>query len=59
MTLQERVNKFLSELGVPVTVFAKKVNLSARSIYAWRRGDLILSNTSLQRIEQHITKYGF
>lgn len=59
MTLIERVNNFLAEMGVPMTVFAKKVNLSTRAIYAWRQGDLILSNATLSRISDYLNKYGF
>ena len=59
MMLTERVSKFLAEMGVPMTVFAAKVKLSTRAIYAWKKGDLILSDASLKRIEDHLSKYGF
>ena len=59
MLLKERVSKFLAEMGVPMTVFAAKVNLSTRAIYAWKKGDLVLSSASLKRIDEYLTKYNF
>lgn len=59
MMLTERVSKFLAEMGVPMTVFAAKVKLSTRAIYAWKKGDLVLSSASLKRIDDYLTKYRF
>ncbi len=59
MKLQERVNNFLSELGVPLTVFSKKVNLSASAIRSWQKGTLNLSDSALERIDEYLSKYGF
>lgn len=59
MTLIERTNKFLDELGVTVTAFARRVRLSPQAIYGWRGGRLVLSDASLKRIEDHLSKYGF
>lgn len=59
MLLTERVSNFLTEMGVPMTVFAAKVKLSTRAIYAWRKGDLYLSDGARKRIDDYLTKYGF
>lgn len=59
MTLIERCNKFISELGTPVTVFCKKVQISVRTYYAWRNGELKLSDPTTARIDNYISKYGF
>ena len=59
MTLIERTNKFLDELGVTVAAFARRVRLSPQAIYGWRGGRLVLSDASLKRIEDHLSKYGF
>lgn len=59
MSLKERCKKMLEELGIPVTVFCRKVNISASAYYAWHRGTIDLSASTLARVEKYITKYGF
>lgn len=59
MLLTERVSNFLTEMGVPMTVFAAKVKLSTRAIYAWKKGDLVLSSAALKRIDEYLSKYRF
>lgn len=59
MTLIERSKKFLDEMEIPMTVFARKVSLSPQAIYSWRSGKLILSDAALKRIDDYLTKYGF
>lgn len=59
MKLQERVNNFLSELGVPLTVFSKKVSLSTAAIRNWQKGILNLSDNACKRIDEYLSKYGF
>lgn len=59
MDLIKRCNRFLTELGVPVTVFARNVHLSPQSIYEWRKQKLKLSDLALQRIDDYLAKYGF
>jgi hypothetical protein len=57
--LEQRVKRFLLEFGVPVTEFCRRIDLSTSCYYEWRRGDLKLSDTTLKRIENYLTKYGF
>lgn len=59
MELINRCNRFFDELEVPVTVFARKVNLSTQSVYKWRKQSLQLSENSLRRIDEYLTQYGF
>lgn len=59
MGLKERCKKMLEELGIPVTVFCRKVNISASAYYSWHRETIDLSTSTLARIEKYITKYGF
>ena len=59
MDLLKRCENFLTELSVPVTAFSAKVGLSPQALYSWRRGKLILSKASLQRIDDYLSKYGF
>lgn len=57
--LKERIDNFLTELQVPVTKFCKRINLSTQSLYDWRKGKLNLSDSTLKRIDEYLTKYGF
>lgn len=59
MTIIERCNKFMCELGIPVTAFCRRIQISPQAYYAWRNGDLSLSDATVTRIENHISKYGF
>lgn len=59
MTLKERCAQMLRELGTPVTVFCRKVNISRSAYYAWQLDTLDLSNSTLERIDNYLTKYGF
>lgn len=49
----------IEELGVPVTAFCRKVSISASAYYAWHRGTIYLSATTLNRIDEYLKKYGF
>ena len=59
MSIKERCAKFLSELGVAVTTFCRKVSISTGAYYRWQSGDLNLSAETESRIEQYLDKYGF
>ena len=59
MTLPERCLNFIQELGVPVTQFCKRINLSRTSLYDWKNGKIQLSAGTIKRIEEYLTKYGF
>jgi predicted transcriptional regulator len=59
MELVKRCCKFIAELGIPITVFCRKINISTQSFYDWKSGKLNLSANTLKRIENYIGKYGF
>ena len=59
MSLKERCKRMLDELSISVTGFCRKINISASAYYAWCRGTLELSTTTLDRINDYLTKYGF
>lgn len=59
MNLVERFEKFIIELGTPVTVMSKKLRLSPQSLYAWKKGKLKLSDSTLNRIDTYLKQYGF
>ena len=57
--LRDRVQKFLDELEMPITVFCKKIEISPSYFYKWRVGKVNFSEEALQRVSDYITKYGF
>lgn len=57
--LRNRREQFLTELGVSVTQFCKRIQLSSSGFYAWRGGQLKLSDATLARIDGYLRKYNF
>jgi len=59
MTLQERCKKFMDELGIPVTSFCRRIDLSLSGYYGWKTGEIKLSQATLERIDSYLKHYGF
>lgn len=59
MKLKERCNKFIEEIGVPISVFCKNIGISRTQYYSWQRGDRNLSGYMEQRISDYLEKYNF
>lgn len=59
MEIQERCKRLQTELGVPVTEFCRRVNLSPSGYYRWRAGEITLSEQTVARIDEWLKKYGF
>lgn len=59
MTLKNRCKKFTHELGIPVTRFCRSINISTRAYYSWMSDDLKLAESTLKRIDEYLSKYGF
>lgn len=57
--LRNRCEQFITELGVTVTHFCKHIQLSSGGFYAWRNGQLKLSDDTLARIDDYLKKYNF
>ena len=57
--LKNRCERFISELGVTVVNFCKHIELSVGGFYAWRNGQLKLSEGTLARIDGYLEQYGF
>ena len=55
----KRIDNFTSELGVPNTAFVRNVGISVTTYYKWRKGSLALSNATMQRISDYLSKYNF
>lgn len=57
--LEKRITKFMTELGIPMTAFCKNIGMSTSTIRKWKKGQVQLSETRLQRIDEYLRKYGF
>lgn len=57
--LKQRLTSFLTALGVPTTAFCRAVGISTSALYKWRKGLLRLSDATLQRIDNNLSRYGF
>ena len=57
--LIKRCENMMNELGIPLTAFCKKIELSPSAYYKLRNGDLKVSQETAQRIETFLGKYNF
>ena len=57
--LLARCEKFMAELGIRKTAFCSRIELSTNGYFAWRAGNLKLSDATLQRIDSYLQKYNF
>ena len=57
--LLERSQRFIDDLGIPVTKFCERVKLSTSGYYAWRNGQLKLSSETMGRIDNYLKQYNF
>ena len=57
--LKLRCNRFMDELGIAATKFCTRIQLSTSAFYAWRAGQLVLSEATAQRIDEYLKKYNF
>lgn len=55
--LKDRVNSFLTELGLPVTRFARCVDLSAESIRKWLSDELVFKQSTEDRIDRFLKSF--
>lgn len=57
MQLKIRCKNILSEIGIPVTVFCRKIGISTASYYRWQNDDLRLAEETEKRIKSFIEKF--
>ena len=53
----KRAKDFMDELGLPVTRFAKCVNLAPDTIRQWLAGTLNLRESNLKRIDEFLKSF--
>lgn len=56
MTIQEQAKKTLHEVGIPISVFCRKMQISQTAYYRWLSGDLRLSADNESKIRKFIYK---
>lgn len=59
MKLTERCERIMRELGISVTQFCKRVELSPSGYYRWRAGEIKLGEDTLARIDAWLRRYNF
>lgn len=55
--LKNRVTSFINELGLPKSRFAKKIGISVSALTRWLDGDLVLSESTLNRIDEFLRRF--
>lgn len=54
-----RAERFIKELGVTCTSFARNTGFATVTIHQWRSGRISLSKKAMERIDQYLSHYGF
>ncbi len=57
--LRDRVQKFIEEFDMPITIFCRKIELTPDSYYKWKKGQLNFSEKTIKRISDYLSQYGF
>jgi len=57
--LKQRCERFLLTFGTPTTRFCRMINLSSAAFYKAKRGELELSDATINRIDDFLTGHGF
>ena len=54
MTLQELTRETLKRVGIPATVFARRLGISNQTISKWYKNELKISEALQNRIQMHV-----
>lgn len=57
MNLQKQTRKVLKDVGIPVSVFCRRLQISDTAFYRWQNMDLKLSAETENRIQNYINKF--
>ena len=55
--LKQQTTDTLKRVGIPTTVFCRKVGISVTAFYRWRQGDLRLSDEKVERIKAFVRQF--
>ena len=58
MTIQKQSKKILQEVGIPIALFCRRMQISTTAYYRWLHGDLRLSEEKEGNIRKYIKKLG-
>ncbi len=58
MELKQRTQNFIEELGLPLSQFAKRVELCPDSVRKWLNGELRIKPETETRIDNFLKKFG-
>lgn len=56
MNLQKQTRKVLDEIGIPVSVFCRRMQISDTAFYRWQHDDLQLSENTENRIKEYVNQ---
>ena len=57
MNLQKQTRKVLKDVGIPVSVFCRRLQISDTAFYRWQNYDLKLSEETENRIQEYINQF--
>lgn len=59
MDLKKRCKGFICDTGVPVTQFCKHIKLSVSSYNRWQRDDLLIAESTQNRIDTYLKRFNY
>ena len=57
--LKERTHRFIDELGVVASKFAKNAGIGHSTLYLWWSGKIKLSERLERKIDEYLRRYGY
>lgn len=57
--LRRRTSKFISELNLPISRFAKCIGFDRTSYYKWMKCDFDLGEIKAEKIDEFLKRFGF
>jgi len=57
MDTKQKVRAFLEEFEMPKETLCKRLDISRQTLRLWLNGELNLSKTTIERIDNYLSKY--
>lgn len=57
MDTKQKVRLFLAEFEMPKETLCKRLDISRQTLRLWLNGELNLSKTTIERIDNYLSKY--
>jgi len=58
-SLTNRIDRFITDSGVPITRFCRAIGITPQTYYPWRKGETRISYATIQRIEEYLRKFNY